>query len=128
MERQQLILVVEDNEDNRTVYSAILMHYSYAVLEAVNGEDGVRQATRHRPDLVLMDLSMPVMDGWEAVQRIRESEDTSDVPVIAISAHDLQEREWQDGGFSGYLRKPCEPRRLVDAVRDFLPPPSEDPR
>ena len=67
------------------------------------------------------------MEGWKAVRRIREHDDTSDVPVIAISAHDFQEREWQDAGFSGYLSKPCEPRRLADTVRDYLPPPSEDP-
>jgi two-component system cell cycle response regulator DivK len=127
MEKQQLILVVEDNEDNRTVYTAILMHYHYAVLEAVNGQDGVRQATRHRPDLVLMDLSMPVMDGWDAIRRIRENEDTSDTPVIAVSAHDLQDQEWREAGFSGYLSKPCEPRRLVETVRDFLPPLPQDP-
>ena len=126
MEKQQLILLVEDNEDNRNVFTAFLTYYSYAVLEAVNGEDGVYQATRHRPDLILMDLAMPVMNGWEAVKRIRQTPDIADTPVVAITAHDLGE-SWREAGFSAYLSKPCEPSRLLDTVRDLLPPQPEDP-
>ena len=127
MEKQQLILLVEDNEDNRIVFTSLLTHYRYAVLEAVNGQDGVQQATRHRPDLILMDLSMPVMDGWEAVRRIRDTPDLTDVPVVAITAHEIAGRNWREAGFSAYLSKPCDPRRLLDTVQGFLPPRPEDP-
>lgn len=127
MESQQLILVVDDIEDNRIVLKALLSHNSYAVLEAVNGQDGLNQIMRHRPDLILMDLSMPVMDGWEAVRRIREEEDVSETPVIALSAHDSDGRDWRRAGFSAFLTKPCSSRQLIETIRDFLPPPHEDP-
>jgi two-component system cell cycle response regulator DivK len=119
--KQRLILLVEDNEDNRLVYRSVLQHYAYAVLEAVNGEDGVAQAVQHRPDLVLMDLSMPIMDGWEATRQIRANEGTSDTPVLALTAHDVPEQEWRAAGFSGCLTKPCEPRRLVEEIRRWIP-------
>lgn len=127
MPRQQLILLVEDNEDNRIVYRTILNYHTYAVLEAVNGSDGVHQAVRHRPDLILMDLSMPVMDGWTAVRQIRQDESTSQIPVIAITAHDLDSDEWRSAGFSGYLQKPVEPSRIVEEIRRNLPPQDSDP-
>ena len=127
MESQQLILVVDDHEDNRLVFKSLLTHYSYAVLEAVNGQDGLNQATDHHPDLVLMDLSMPVMDGWEALRKMRENTKTADIPVVAVTAHDSDGRNWRKAGFSAYLRKPCLPGQLLDTIREFLPPPSEDP-
>ena len=121
MARQQLILLIEDNEDNRIVYSSILTHYRYAVLQAVNGEDGVRMAAQHRPDLILTDLSMPIVDGWEALRRIRQNQDTTHTPVIALTAHDTGEQAWRAAGFSGYLKKPCSPRCVVEEVRRLLP-------
>ena len=127
MESQQLILVVDDHEDNRAVFKAVLSHFRYAVLEAVNGQDGLNQATDHHPDLVLMDLSMPIVDGWEALRKIRENDEIADVPVIAVTAHDSARRDWRKAGFSAYLRKPCLPGQLIETIREFLPPPSEDP-
>lgn len=127
MEKQQLILLVDDNEDNRVIFNSLLTHYSYAVLEAVNGEDGLDQAARHRPDLVLMDLTMPVMDGWEAIRRIRDTPDIADIPVVVLTAHDVAEESWREAGFSGMMGKPCNPHQLLAVVRDFLPPPGEDP-
>lgn len=126
MEKQPLILLVDDNEDNRVIFTSLLTHYSYAVLEAVNGKDGLNLARRHRPDLVLMDLTMPIMDGWEAVRCIRETPDISEVPVVVLTAHDVREDTWREAGFTGMLGKPCDPRRLLDTVRDFLPRPRAD--
>lgn len=74
-----------------------------------------------------MDLSMPVMNGWEALEKIRENPDTAHVPVIAVSAHDPDSQDWRAAGFSDYLMKPCTPSRMIETVRKFLPPPSEDP-
>lgn len=125
MQKQPLILLVDDIEDNRVIFTSLLTHYSYVVLEAINGEDGVNQAIRHRPDLVLMDLTMPVMDGWDAVKRIRETPDIADVPVVVLTAHDVPEDTWRQAGFTGMMGKPCNPRELLDTVRGFLPP--DDP-
>ena len=121
MEKQPLILLVDDNEDNRVIFTALLTHGGFAVLEAVNGQDGVEQAEHHRPDLVLLDLTMPVMDGWEAVRRIRESPDVAAIPVIALPAHDVSEDAWRRAGFTALLCKPCNPRQLLDTVRRHLP-------
>jgi two-component system, cell cycle response regulator DivK len=127
MEKQQLVLLVDDEEDNRIVYTAILEHYGYAVLQAVNGQDGVQQAEDHRPDLIVMDLSMPVMDGWEATRRIRASAEILDTPVVLLTAHDIPEPKWRSAGFSAYLKKPCPPARIITEIRVLLPPPHVDP-
>jgi two-component system, cell cycle response regulator DivK len=127
MEKQQLILLVDDEEDNRIVYTAILEHYRYAVLQAVSGQDGVQQAEEHRPDLIIMDLSMPVMDGWEATRPIRASPEILDTRVVLLTAHDIPEPKWRSAGFSAYLKKPCPPGRIVAEIRALLPPPDVDP-
>jgi len=120
MKKHQQILVVEDNEDNREIYSSFLKHCDYTVLEAENGSVGVQQAILHRPDLILMDLSMPIMDGWQAVQQIRSTPEIATTPVIAITAHDLEGKSWRGAGFCAYLSKPCSPQRLLHTVREFL--------
>ena len=121
MDKQQRILVVDDHETNREILASLLTFLNYSVLEAVDGEDGVRQAVQHRPELVLMDLSMPEMDGWEAVRRIRETPEVADVPVIALTAHEVDEGEWRSGGFTAYMRKPCPALQLLDTIREFVP-------
>lgn len=114
---QRLILLAEDNEDISAVYRAILEHRGHAVVCACNGAEAVKLAQRHNPEVIVMDLAMPVMDGFEATRRIRE---VLDVPILALTAHDLAEREWQAAGFDGYLRKPVDVRVLADAVLDLL--------
>lgn len=116
------VLLVEDNEDNRTVYRTILEHFGYAVIEARNGEDGVRMAREEHPDLILMDISIPVIDGWEATRMLKEDESTSDIPIIALTAHALaaDRAKATEVGCDGYLAKPCEPRRVVAEVEKFI--------
>lgn len=116
------VLLVEDNEDNRTVYRTILEHFGYAVIEARNGEDGVRMAREEHPDLILMDISIPVIDGWEATRMLKEDEGTSDIPIIALTAHALaaDRAKATEVGCDGYLAKPCEPRRVVAEVEKFI--------
>jgi len=83
------VLLVEDNEDNRIVYSTILRHFGYSVTEALNGEEGIAKARSEHPDLILMDISIPVIDGWEATQVLKHDPQTREIPIIALTAHAL---------------------------------------
>ena len=116
------ILLVEDNEDNRIVYSTILRHFGFEVLEATSGEAGVEMALRSRPALVLMDIGLPGMDGFEATARLRDAEETRDIPVIALTAHALPEHRARalEVGCDDYLTKPVEPREVLATVRRYL--------
>ena len=103
------VLLVEDNEDNRTVYRTILEHFGYRVIEARNGEDGIRMAREQHPDLILMDISIPLIDGWEATKILKADPGTSSTPIIALTAHALatDRAKAQEVGCDGYLAKPC---------------------
>ncbi len=118
----KLVLLVEDNEDNRIVYSTILKHFGYDVSEALNGEEGISKARSEQPDLILMDISIPVIDGWEATQVLKHDPTTRHIPIIALTAHALaSDREKaMEVGCDGYLAKPCEPRSVVAEVQRFL--------
>ena len=118
------VLLVEDNEDNLVVYRTILEHVGYKVIEARDGEEGVLQARQHRPDLILMDISIPKIDGWEATQRLKSDANTREIPIIALTAHALEEDRQKavQAGCDGYLAKPVEPRRVVQEVERFVGP------
>jgi CheY-like chemotaxis protein len=121
---KKTILLVEDNEDNLVVYRTILEHVGYSVIEARDGEEGVSRAREHLPDLILMDISIPKLDGWEATQRLKDGSDTRLIPIIALTAHALEEDRQKavQVGCDGYLAKPVEPRRVVREVERFVGP------
>ncbi len=116
------VLLVEDNEDNRIVYSTILQHFGYVVMEALNGEEGIAKARAEHPDLILMDISIPVIDGWEATQVLKRDPETRGIPIIALTAHALaSDREKaMEVGCDSYLAKPCEPKAVVSEVEKFI--------
>lgn len=116
------ILLVEDNEDNVTVYRTILEHSGYRVVEARDGAAAIRLAREERPDLVLMDISIPEIDGWEATRILKADPDTASIPVIALTAHALESdrARAEEVGCDGYLVKPIEPRRVLEEVARFL--------
>jgi len=116
------VLLVEDNEDNRIVYSTILEHFGYTVIEALNGEEGIAKARSEMPDLILMDISIPIIDGWEATQVLKRDPSTRAIPIIALTAHALAaDREKAfEVGCDSYLAKPCEPKTVVGEVRKFI--------
>jgi len=116
------ILVVEDNPKNLKLVRDVLRFCGYEVIEATSGEDGVRLAADASPDLILMDLQLPGIDGAEALRRIRASERTRDVPIVAVtaSAMDVDRERAFASGFDGYVEKPISVRRLPQQVRDFL--------
>lgn len=113
---------MEDHEDNRNIYRTILEHYGYQVVIAVDGQSGLRLAREARPDLILMDLSIPVVDGWEATRRLKQDSATRVIPVIALSAHALEEdrARAKEAGCDGYLAKPVEPKKVLEEVARFL--------
>jgi CheY-like chemotaxis protein len=121
------ILTVEDNPEERKIFSAYLQFVGGELLEAANGAEGLRVALERQPDLILMDLTMPVMGGWEAVRRLQEHEETSRIPVIAITAHHLPRERFEEAGFRGYLEKPLAPYRVLREVERCLGPLVERP-
>jgi two-component system, cell cycle response regulator DivK len=127
--RNKTVLLVEDNEDNLVVYRTILEHVGYKVIEARDGEEGVNRAQEHLPDLILMDISIPRIDGWEATRRLKAGEATREIPIIALTAHALEEDRQKavQAGCDGYLAKPVEPRRVVQEVERFLGAPATGP-
>lgn len=120
------VLLVEDNEDNLIVYRTILDHVGYRVIEARDGEEGVARALAEQPDLILMDVSLPKMDGWEATRRIKADPGTREIPIIAVTAHALDDdrEKATQVGCDGYLAKPVAPRRVVEEVERFIGKPS----
>ena len=116
------ILLVEDNEMNRDMLSRRLMRKKFEVVMAVNGHEGVEMATSENPDLVLMDLSLPVMDGWEAIRRIKGDPATSQLPIIALTAHAMagDEARAREAGCDDYDTKPVNFQRLMGKIEAFL--------
>jgi two-component system, cell cycle response regulator DivK len=117
------ILVVEDQEDNRIILRRLLSSAGYDLIEAVNGEDGVALALSTRPDLILMDIQLPVMDGYEATRRIKSNAELKSIPVIAVTSYALSgdEAKARAAGCDAYVAKPFSPRQLLAKVREYLP-------
>ena len=117
------ILVVEDQEDNRIILRRLLCSAGYDLIEAVNGEDGVALALSTRPDLILMDIQLPVMDGYEATRRIKSNAELKSIPVIAVTSYALSgdEAKARASGCDAYVAKPFSPRQLLAKVREYLP-------
>lgn len=116
------ILLVEDNEDNRAVYTTILRYYGYHVIEAPSAEEGIAMARQTQPALILMDIGLPGIDGWEATRRLKGDPRTRHIPIVALTAHALAEHRAQSfaAGCDGYLAKPIEPRDVLTEVRRYL--------
>lgn len=112
------VLLVEDNEDNRFIYATALRYAGYEVIEAVSGKQGIEQAREHLPHLILMDISIPDIDGWEATIVLKADPLTRHIPVIAVTAHVLpgDERRSMEAGCDGYLAKPVSPAVLIAEV------------
>ena len=117
------ILIIEDQEDNRAIMRDLLSTAGYALIEAVDGEEGVRLARSERPDLILMDIQLPVLDGYEATRQIRATADLKSVPIIAVTSYALSgdEAKTREAGCDSYVAKPFSPRELLAEVRALLP-------
>jgi CheY-like chemotaxis protein len=117
-----LILLVEDQSDLRRLYAQQLTMSGFDVIEAANGAEAVAWTSTHHPDVVLMDLSLPILDGWEATRRLKRDEQTAHIPVVALTAHDgagdLQQAT--EAGCDWFVPKPCPPDALIAEVRRVL--------
>ncbi len=116
------ILIVEDNKDNRLLLNQILKYHGYDVIEAVNGEEGVDMAKAHMPDLILMDIQLPVMDGLTAIRMLKNDPDTRHIKIIAITSFAMKgDREnILDTGADNYIAKPINTKLLSEAVKATL--------
>lgn len=119
MENQKAhILIVDDFEDNREMYAYFLSEHGFVVTQAADGQDALDKAARLHPDLILMDLSLPGIDGWEAARRLKAGENTKATPIVILTAYDLP-----GGGpleCEGVLTKPCLPDRMIAEVTQVL--------
>jgi two-component system cell cycle response regulator DivK len=118
----QRILVIEDQEDNRIILRDLLTSADFEVIEALNGQEGVDMAEAERPDLILMDIQLPVLDGYEATRQIKGKPSLSQIPIIAVTSYALSgdEAKAMAAGCDGYITKPFSPRLLLEKVREFL--------
>lgn len=121
--RPQTVMVVEDFEDNRFMMRRLLEMSGYRVLEAINGEEAVEIARRERPNLILMDLSLPLLDGLAATRRIRQVEELRHVPIVAVSAHDTADfhADALAAGCNDYVTKPIDFDQLEALLNRLLP-------
>jgi two-component system cell cycle response regulator DivK len=117
------ILVVEDQEDNRAILRDLLGAAGYVYLEANSGTEGIAAAERERPDLILMDIQLPGLDGYEATRRIKANPALRTTPIIAVTSYALSgdEAKARAAGCDDYVTKPFSPRQLLAKVREFLP-------
>jgi two-component system, cell cycle response regulator DivK len=117
------ILIIEDQEDNRAIMRDLLTGAGFELIEAADGEEGVKLARSERPDLILMDIQLPVIDGYEATRRIKAIAELKSIPIIAVTSYALSgdEAKTREAGCDGYVAKPFSPRHLLAKVREFLP-------
>ena len=116
------ILVVEDTEDNRQILRDLLGMAGYDMVEAHDGAEGVAKAAEHKPDLILMDIQMPVMDGYEATRQIKANPDLKSIPIVAVTSYALSgdEEKTRAAGCDAYIAKPYSPRQMLAKVREIL--------
>jgi len=117
------ILVVEDQQDNRQILRDLLGSADYEMDEAENGQQAIDAVAKQRPDLILMDIQLPIMDGYEATRRIKGNPATKDIPIIVVTSYALSgdEGKARDAGCDAYVTKPYSPRLLLAKIREYLP-------
>ncbi len=124
------VLLVDDYPDAREMYSEYLQFSGFDVIEAANGMEALQRAADQAPDIILMDLSLPVMDGWEATRRLKADSRTADIPVVALTGHALAgiSEGAKQAGCDAFVTKPCLPEDLVREIRKVLDRPSKGRR
>ena len=117
------ILVVEDQEDNRQILRDLLASSGFEMIEAEDGEQALVQAAKHRPDLILMDIQLPIMDGYEATRRLKADPELKAIPIIVVTSYALSgdEDKARAAGCDAYVAKPYSPRALLAKIKEYLP-------
>jgi two-component system cell cycle response regulator DivK len=116
------ILVVEDQEDNRQILRDLLTNAGFDMIEAENGEEAIASAQASRPDLILMDIQLPILDGYEATRRIKADPDLKSIPIIAVTSYALSgdEDKARRTGCDDYVAKPFSPRQLLAKIKEYV--------
>ena len=117
------VLTVEDHEDNRRIVRDLLTSVGYEVIEATTGEDGVRLAESERPDVILMDIQLPGVDGYEATRQIKANPELRHIPIVAVTSYALSgdDLKARAAGCDAYITKPFSPRALLAKIREYVP-------
>ena len=117
------ILVVEDQEDNRQILRDLLKSVGYEMIEAEDGEQALIKVVEHKPDLILMDIQLPLLDGYEATRRIKANPELKHIPIIVVTSYALSgdEEKARAAGCEAYVAKPYSPRALLAKIREYLP-------
>jgi len=117
------ILVVEDQEDSRQIIRDTLAVTGYEIVEATNGEEALAAVAKQRPDLILMDIQLPILDGYEATRRIKSDPGLCAIPIIAVTSYALSgdEQKAREAGCDDFVPKPYSPRQLLAKIRQYLP-------
>jgi two-component system, cell cycle response regulator DivK len=117
------ILIVEDQLDNRQILRDLLSSNGFELIEVSDGQAGIKAAEEHRPDLILMDIQLPVLDGYEATRRIKSNLDLKAIPIIVVTSYALSgdDTKAREAGCDAYVSKPFSPRVLLAKIREFLP-------
>lgn len=118
----ETILIVEDNDSNRALVEKILSTHGYRLLIALNGREAIEIATREHPDLILMDMKLPKVDGYQATRTLNQQPETADIPIVALTAHamDGDRQKALEAGCDGYISKPIDTRTFPEQVREYL--------
>jgi two-component system, cell cycle response regulator DivK len=126
--RERKILIVEDNEDNLTLLVDLLVSLGYGAISARDGQTGVDMVRAERPDLILMDLSLPVLDGWSATRILKADPDLMQIPVIALTAHAMMgdRQRALEAGCDDYVTKPIKLAELISRLEKYLPPQNRE--
>jgi two-component system, cell cycle response regulator DivK len=119
---RKCILVVEDQEDNRQILRDLLTNGGYDMIEAENGQDAITAAEANRPDLILMDIQLPLLDGYEATRRIKANPELKSIPIIVVTSYALSgdEEKARNAGCDDYVAKPYSPRQLLAKIRSYV--------
>lgn len=118
------VLLVDDSAETRNMYAVRLRGEGYDVLEASDGEAGIRVASENRPDLIFMNMALPELDGWSAIALLKQNDRTAGIPIVALTGFDEQaaRARAEEVGSDGFIGKPCEPSRLLEEVQRRLAP------
>ena len=119
---EKVILIVEDDPKNLKLFRDLLQVSGYTTLEATDGKQGVELAREERPDLILMDIQMPVMDGLEATKLLKNDDVTKDIPIVALTAYAMQgdEEKMREAGFDGYISKPIDVKGFLKKISEVI--------
>jgi CheY-like chemotaxis protein len=118
------ILLIEDNERNRYLTTFLLQKYDYKVVEAVDGKSGIEMACQIKPDLILLDIQLPVMDGYEVARELKKTSEVHQIPIVAVTSYAMvgDKEKILDAGCVGYIEKPIAPETFVSEIEQYLEP------